>query len=112
MEKRKSKIIFSKSHLLMVFLFGFLILFSSSFVSPLGWNETAVDTIYYFEEDSLSYYNFTKNLTGNLSDFNYFSILEDETTWENGNGTEHSDFPWLPWNKSFNIFGNSTTGIL
>ena len=71
------------------------------------WDESAYNITYYFDEDSLFYYNFTNNLT-DYSQLAHLSILD--ILWSEGEFTEHSDFYWLPWDDSG--FSNSTTGIL
>ncbi len=72
------------------------------------WEESAYNVTYYFNEDSLVYYNFTINLT-DFSQLSHLSVLD--ILWsEDGSLTSHSDFPWLPWDDAG--FSNSTTGIL
>ncbi len=90
--------------LLMLFLAGMIVFVGAEPV----WNSTANDNPYYFLEDTISYYNFTTNLSDS-SDLSSFSVLN--ISWAQGSlGPDHSDFYWLPWNDS--NFSNSVFGIL
>ena len=101
MKSRKNILIFAG------LLIGVLLVVLVLAASP-AWNESAYNVSHYFNEDSVVYYNFTKNVT-DLSELSYFSILD--ISWsENNSLTDHSDFSWLPWNDT--SFSNSSTGVL
>ena len=96
-----------KSILMFVFLIAVILM--TGIVGAVSWNESDVDKIYYFVEDTTSYHNFTENLE-DASDLSYFKIID--ISWVNGtiNDTEHSNYYWLPWNDTG--FSNSSTGVL
>jgi len=83
----------------------FLFLIKGILAGDPTWDPNAYNKTYYFNEDSLSYYNFTKNIT-DMSEFSYFSILD--VSWSEGSQTQHQEFYWMPWEDSG--FSNSSTG--
>ncbi|MCF7910165.1 hypothetical protein K9L16_00645 [Candidatus Pacearchaeota archaeon] len=115
MKKNKFKILSEKGGLIeknkeviLIGIFVFVMILGFVLAAAPDWKESAYNQTYYFNEDSIKYYNFSKNLT-NPQDIDYYSILD--INWENGNiGTDHSSYYWLPWNDT--TFSNSSNGVL
>jgi len=90
--------------LMFVVLIGMVVLVGAEPV----WNSSAYNAVYYFNEDSDYYHNFTVNLS-DVSNLSHFLILD--INWNQGSlGPDHSNFYWLNWNDSG--FSNSTSGVL